>query len=295
MAARGGFRIEGAVAVVTGAASGIGQRLARRLADRGCHLALVDIDEPALSATERDLRRPSIEISIHRVDVGDRAQVLALPGSVIEAHGRTTLLVNNAGVSLGGRFSQLALADIERLIDINLMGVIRMTHAFMPVLRRASAAHIVNLSSLFGIIAPPGQTAYAAAKFGVRGFSEALWHELRGTSMGLTVVHPGGFATNIANSMIMSKAMSDDEVAKARKLHAKLLTGDPDQAAAEIVAAIERRRRRLVIGADARRAVTMQRLFPVNYWAVAELMSGKRFRSEREPGWRVAAEERVGA
>ena len=275
------FRMRGGVAVVTGAAGGIGLALATRLAAEGCHLALADIDEAGLALAGRRLRRPGLEVSTHRIDVGRRDEIETFAQQVLETHGRVTLLVNNAGIALGGTFAQLDLRDIERLIDINLLGVIRMTHALLPALQRAPSAHIVNMSSLFGIIAPPGQSAYAAAKFGVRGFSESLRHELRGTPVGLTVVHPGGVRTNIANSMIMSKQLTEDEIASDRRLHARLLTLDPDEAASEIVEAVRRRRRRLVIGRDARQAVRMQRLFPVSYWSVAELLNPRIRRRRR--------------
>ena len=277
------FIIKGGVAVVTGAAGGIGLALATRLAAEGCHLALADIDEAGLAIAGHRLRRPGLDISTHRLDVGCRDAIESFAQRVLETHGRVTLLVNNAGIALGGTFAQLDLDDIERLIDINLLGVIRMTHALLPALQRAPSAHIVNMSSLFGIIAPPGQSAYAAAKFGVRGFSESLRHEMRGTPVGLTVVHPGGVRTNIANSMVMSKQLSDDEIASDRRLYARLLTLDPDEAAREIVEAIAHRRRRLVIGRDARQAVRMQRLFPVSYWSVAELLD-PRIRRRRKPG-----------
>ena len=269
------FRIEGGVAVVTGAAGGIGRCVATRLAGLGCDLALVDIDRAALVELGDLLRARGVAVSVHPMDVARKDEIMALPTRVLEAHGRVTLLVNNAGISLGGYFSQLSLDDIERLIDINLLAVIRMTHVFLPALRDGQAAHIVNVSSLFGLIAPPGQTAYAAAKFGVRGFSEALRHELRGTPVGVTVVHPGGVRTNISNNMLVSAQWTEAQIADERRVHAKLLTLDPDQAAREIVDAIGQRRRRLIIGRDAKRAATIQRLFPVGYWSVFEMMNSR--------------------
>ena len=164
-----------------------------------------------------------------------------------------------------------------------------MTHAFLPAMQRAPSAHIVNMSSLFGIVAPPGQTAYAAAKFGLRGFSKSLRHEMRGTSVGVTVVHPGGIRTNIANNMVMSRQLTEDEIAADRRLYARLLTLDPDEAAREIVDAVVHRRQRLVIGRDARQAVMMQRLFPVSYWKVAELANPRMRRRRLKAAHLIAA------
>ena len=264
------FRIAGGVAVVTGAASGIGLRLATRLADAGCSLALVDINGAALSALGERLGRPGVKVSVHPLDVGRRDDVLALPARVLDVHGRVTLLVNNAGVAMAGRLDQVELDAVERLIEINLFGVIRMTYAFLPALQRERAAHIVNLSSLFGFVAPPGQTAYAAAKFGVRGFSESLRHEMRGTRLGVTVVHPGGVRTSITATQVMSPVFTEEDIARVHRRAEKLLTLDPDEAARQIVEAIVRRRRRLVIGRDAKQVMVMQRLFPVSYWSVVE-------------------------
>jgi short-subunit dehydrogenase len=269
------FEIRGGVAVVTGAASGIGQQLAVRLADMGCHLALADVNEQALEALGDRLRRPGLNVSVHRLDVGAREATLAFPDEVMAAHGRVTLLINNAGIALGGYYEQLRLEDIERLMDINLLGPMRLTRVFLPILRRSPSAYIANVSSLFGIIAPPGQAAYAAAKYGIRGFSESLRHELRGTSVGLTVVHPGGIKTNISKNMLMAQSMTEEQIAKERRLHSKLLTLDPDEAARQILDAVANRRRRLLIGRDAKQAVAMQRLFPVSYWTVAEMMDGR--------------------
>ena len=170
--------LRGGVAVVTGAA-------------RGCGLALADVDAAGLSGVAERARRRGVAVSEHRLDVADEGAVAAFPAAVLAEHGRVRVLVNNAGVALGGRFEQTDPADFEWLFSINFWGVVRMTRAFLPVLRREpGAAQIVNLSSVFGIVAPPGQAAYAASKFAVRGFSEALRHELEaeGAKVGVTVV-----------------------------------------------------------------------------------------------------------
>lgn len=263
------FQLNDQVAVVTGAASGIGGALADVLAKRGCHLALADIDAGGLETVAGQARQHGVTVSTHILDVADAGAVAALPKAVVDAHCRVSVLVNNAGVALGGTFEEVSETDFDWLIAINLFGTIRMTRAFLPLLRQARAAHIVNLSSLFGIIAPPGQVAYATSKFGVRGFSEALRHELMGSPIGLTVVHPGGVKTNIAANA-RHQSMSDAEKLRQRKSFERLLTLSPAIAADEIVKAIERRDKRLIIGKDAKRATLIQRLFPVRYWSIIE-------------------------
>ena len=266
--AQGGqFPIKGGVAVITGAAGGIGAALADSLAARGCALALADIDADALDATATRLRARGVTVSAHALDVGDPAAVAGLPAAVLAAHGRVSVLVNNAGVALGGTFEQVSAADFDWLMNINFNGVVRMTRAFLPLLRQAPAAQIVNLSSLFGLIAPPGQVAYAASKFAVRGFSEALRHELDGSGVGVTVVHPGGVRTNIA-AHARGQPTSPAEAAAAAQRWEKLLRLPAAEAGELIAGAIERRAKRLLVGADAKRANFIQRLLPVGYWRI---------------------------
>src|SRR5437879_2851801 len=172
--------IRGAAAAVTGAASGIGRALALELAARGCDLALADRDEAGLQAVAAEIAKThSQKITMHRVDVGDPRQIEAFAQAAISGHPGLNIVVNNAGVALLGQFSEIDQAQMDWLMNINFWGVVHSTRAFLPHLARQSEAHIVNLSSIFGIIAPPGQTAYAAAKFAVRGFSESLRHELQ--------------------------------------------------------------------------------------------------------------------
>ena len=201
------LKLAGRTAVVTGAAGGIGRGIALALARRGCHLALADIDDAALARTAAEIAGSedagALRISHHRLDVANRAAVAAFPDQVIAAHGSVDILVNNAGVALGGTFLEIAESDFDWLFGINFWGVVRMTRAFLPLLQKSEEARIVNVSSLFGLIAPPGQTAYAASKFAVRGFSESLRHELADTRVGVTVVHPGGVATSIAKNARM--------------------------------------------------------------------------------------------
>ena len=267
------FALRDQVAVVTGAASGIGAALAEVLAARGCHLALADVNARGLADVAARASAAGVRVSTHALDVADARAVAAFPATVVAEHGRVSVLVNNAGVALAGRFEQVSLADFEWLFGVNFWGVVRMTHAFLPPLRRAPAAHIVNLSSLFGIVAPPGQVAYAASKFAVRGFSEALRHELAGSGIGLTVVHPGGVRTAIATNARRT-GLSNAEVAADARRWDKLLRLDPMIAADHIARGIERQQPRVLIGRDARRMALIQRLFPVRYWRVVQRLSG---------------------
>src|SRR3954470_277829 len=210
--------IRGAAAAVTGAASGIGRALALELAARGCDLALADRDEAGLQVVAAEIAKTDSakgqqrKVSVHRLDVGDPSQIEAFAQAAVTAHPGLNIVINNAGVALLGQFSEIDQAQFEWLMNINFWGVVHGTRAFLPHLERQKAAHIVNLSSIFGIIAPSGQTAYCASKFAVRGFSESLRHEfwLNKSPVQLTVVHPGGIKTNIVRNMRTGAAITDN-------------------------------------------------------------------------------------
>ena len=262
------WTLRGGVAVLTGAASGIGAALAMALARRGMHLALVDINAAGLEATAAQARAAGVTVSTHAMDVSDHAAVAALPAAVLAQHGRVTVLVNNAGVALGGMFEQVAAEDFDWLMSINFGATVRLTRAFLPVLAREPAAQLVNVSSIFGIIAPPGQTAYVASKFAVRGFSESLRHELEmnGSPIAVTIVHPGGVRTAISESARLPKGVDAADVQRERANWRSLLVLDPATAAQIIATGIERRTPRVLVGRDAKGAAIAQRLFPVTYW-----------------------------
>jgi len=274
------MKLENRTAVITGAASGIGRAIAVSLALRGCNLALADVNDAGLSETARMAEsahtdptnhaasRGALRISQHHVDVADRSAVAAFPQAVLAAHPEVDILVNNAGVAIGGTFEAVSEEDFQWLFDINFWGVVRMTRAFLPLLRKSDDARVVNLSSIYGIISPPAETAYSASKFAVRGFSNSLRHELTGSKVGVTVVHPGGVATSIADNARVPKDMPAEEIARRRALVKKALTMPPATAGEIIVKGIERRAARVLVGNDAKFLAFLERLAPTSYWKI---------------------------
>lgn len=269
------MQINDCVAVLTGASSGIGRALALQLAEQGCHLALVDINPSPLTETATMARAHGIRVSEHPMDVSQRNAIAALPEAVVAEHGRVDLLINNAGVALGGNFDQVSAENFDWLMAINFEAVVCMTRAFLPLLRKRPAARIVNVSSLFGLITPAGQTAYCASKFAVRGFSNALRLELKGTPVGVTVVHPGGIATGIATSARSAEGMTDGEKEQQLERARKLLRMPPGRAAQIILDGIVGDKARILVGNDARLLSWLERLLPVNYWRLFPGLTAK--------------------
>jgi short-subunit dehydrogenase len=264
--------IRGAAAAVTGAASGIGRALALELASRGCDLALADRDEAGLQTLAADIAKSHPrKVTVHGVDVSQPDQIAAFARDAIAAHPGLNIVVNNAGVALMGTFAEVEQAQMEWLMNINFWGVVHGTRAFLPHLSQQREAHIVNLSSIFGIVAPPGQTAYAAAKFAVRGFSESLRHELQmaNSPVRLSVVHPGGVATNIARNSRTGTGMTDNaRRAQSIERFEAVARTTPQAAALRIITGIEKNQPRILIGNDARFMDLLQRLRPGTYWSV---------------------------
>lgn len=256
------YEFAGGVAVVTGAASGIGAALAVELARRGSRLVLVDRDAERLAEVAVPL-----DAETRVVDLADGAAVVAAGEEIRAVHPRLRLLVNNAGIALGGRFDQVTLAQYEEVIDVNFRAVVRLTHTLLPALRAEPGAHLVTMSSVFGLVAPAGQTAYAASKFAVRGFSEALRQELAG-EVGVTTVHPGGINTRIAESARVGVGVDPAEYEQERRVWAALLSIPPERAAAQIATAIEHRRPRLLIGGSAKAPDLLARLLPTGWTRV---------------------------
>jgi short-subunit dehydrogenase len=264
--------ISGSAAAVTGAASGIGRALALELAARGCDLALADRDETGLQSVAAEVARAHPrKVSTHRVDIGEPDQIAEFATAAAAAHPGLNIVINNAGVALLGQFSEIEQAQMDWLFNINFWGTVHGTRAFLPILEKQREAHIVNLSSIFGIIAPPGQTAYCAAKFAVRGFSESLRHELAmaNSPVRLSVVHPGGVATNIARNSRTGTGVTDN-ARRAQSIDRFDAVAKTTAAAAaqRIILGIEKNQPRILIGNDARFMDLLQRFRPATYWPV---------------------------
>src|SRR2546427_1193318 len=254
------------VAVVTGAGSGIGRALAQQLAATGSALALADIDEAGLLETAQSLEKKSALVTTHVLDVADEASMKAFAEEVGRRHGRATLLINNARVALHGDFEEVSLDDFRWLMNINFWGTVYGVKFFLPLLKREKRAQIVNISSVFGIVAPAGQCAYSASKFAVRGFTEALRHELQGSNVGVSCVHPGGIRTQIARRARIgagvTRTLGEEDVARFERL----FRTSPEKAASRILRGVERSEPRILIGTDAYQIDILQRLRPGTYW-----------------------------
>lgn len=264
----------GKTAVVTGAGSGIGRALALGLAARGCHLALSDIRPATLEPLAAELAPLGLRISCHALDVADRAQVAAYPELVMAAHPSVDLLFNNAGVALAGRFDEVSEQDFEWLFSINFHGLVRMTRAFLPLLKERPDAHLVNIASIFSILTAAGQSAYCSSKFAVRGFSNVLRQELEGSSVGVSVVCPGGIATRIAVDARVGHGVSATDHAANMKRSSKLLSLPPEKAAETILAGVERRKARILVGNDAKAGALFERLMPIRYYSLMRGLLG---------------------
>lgn len=279
------------ISVVTGAGSGIGRALAQQLASAGSALALADIDEAGLQETAQSLEKSGAPdataknrplLTTHVMDVAQEESVKSFAADVSARHGRVTLLINNAGVSLHGDFDEISLDDFRRVMDINFWGTVYGVKYFLPLLKREPRAHIVNLSSVFGIIAPAGQIPYAASKFAVRGFTEALRHELEGSNICMSCVHPGGIRTPIARHSRLgsgaSAAKREENIARFERL----ARTPPEKAAAVILRGVERRSPRILIGVDAYQIDVLQRLRPASYWkTMARMLEDRRATAEK--------------
>ena len=262
--------LQGKVAVVTGAGSGIGRALAQLLAAKGCRLAIADINEAGLAETAASLPTPPL---VQKLDVADRAAVYAFAERVQKELGTAHVVINNAGVAVSQTVADLTYEDFEWIMGINFWGVVYGTKAFLPMMQAQNDGVIVNISSVFGIIAVPTQSSYNAAKFAVRGFTEALRHELVGSGVSAICVHPGGIKTNIAASSrfyVDPQGLSDGKKAAAN--FQKLAQTTPAQAAQTIVNGIEQGNPRVLIGGDAKFIDWVQRLMPVNYWKLMQAL-----------------------
>jgi len=244
----------GRVAAITGSGSGIGRALARDLAGRGCHLALSDIDPTGLAETVKQCEGLGVKVTSQRLDVADRGAVHAWADQVVDEHGRVNLIFNNAGVALVATVQGASYEDFEWLMSINFWGVVHGTKAFLPHLLESGEGHVVNVSSVFGLISVPSQSAYNSAKFAVRGFTDALRMELEidGAPVSATTVHPGGIKTNIARNARTDNGAGTLDGEDALASFGKMALTSPEKAARQILAAVQSNRRRVLIGPDAK-------------------------------------------
>ncbi len=271
------------VAVVTGAASGIGRALAVRLAaERICGLALSDVNEAGLLETARLLADSGVIVTTHTVNVGDLEQMQTFVNEVLAKHNYVTHVINNAGVSLFGDIEQVSIEDLEWLIQINFWGVVYSTKLFLPILRRQKSVHIINVSSVFGLVAPPGNAAYAASKFAVRAFTEALRHEMKNFKVSVSCVFPGGIATNIAHTGRVGSNVDPIQKDESVNVHVATSKTTAEQAAETIVKGIMRREPQIYIGADAHQISLISRLFPRRWFSVLNLLTGGRLLEYRQ-------------
>ena len=261
------------VGVVTGAGSGIGRTLAQQLAAAGSALALADIDEAGLLQTAQSLEKKSALITTHVVDVADEKAMQSFAEDVARRHGGVTLLINNAGVALDGTFEEISLDDFRWLMNINFWGIVYGVKYFLPMLKKEKRAHIVNLSSVFGLIAPPGQPAYSASKFAVRGFTECLRHELAASAVCVSCVHPGGIRTQIARRARIGAGVPRTGREERISKFEHLFRTSPEVAAARILRGVELREPRILVGSDAYKIDILQRLRPASYWKALARMA----------------------
>jgi short-subunit dehydrogenase len=264
------MNVNSKTALLTGAGNGIGRAIALSLAKRNCHLALVDINSERLKETAAQVSKFGINVSEHVLDVRDKASINALPAATNGIHGGIDILINNAGIAAAGTFLEMSEDVFDQVIDVNFKAMVGITRVFLPQLLDRKEARIVNISSVYGLIAPAEQTAYSASKFAVRGFSNALRHELENTNVGVTVVHPGGVATNIARNALISEKLNGQEFTAKLAEQEKMLTMLPEKAGELIVKAIEGNKARLLVGADARLVSLIERVIPVHYWKILQ-------------------------
>ncbi len=262
MSRRDRYVAAGGVALVTGAAGGIGSAIAKELACRGSHLALTDRNGPGLDDVANGLRAefPHVTITTCVGDVSDRSVPAHVIEHTMESHGRLTLLVNNAGVALAGKFEQVSMDDVDWLLEINLRATMAFVSSALPHL--VAGSQITNISSLFGIVAPVGSASYSASKFAVRGFSQALGTELKPRGIGVTTVFPGGIRTHIAAHARRGAAVSDDEWSEGQELFQRMLVIDPMQAARRIVQGSISRKPRVLIGYETHVGDALARVAP---------------------------------
>lgn len=256
-------QLENKVAVITGAGSGIGRELAVGMAALGSHLAISDVNEKRLEETAAMLREHPVRVTAHTLDVADRNAVHAHADDVKNAHGHVDIVINNAGVAMGCPLETLGYEDFEWLMNINFWGVVYGTKAFLPLLKSRKEGHIVNISSINGIIPSPYGGPYACSKYAVRAFTETLMIELKDTNICFSVVHPGGIQTQIARDarFLMTDIMS--QIQSTRVYEEKIFKTSAKKAAQIIIKGIQKKQQRIMVGSDAKVLDWFRRIFPM--------------------------------
>jgi NAD(P)-dependent dehydrogenase (short-subunit alcohol dehydrogenase family) len=254
---------ENKVVAITGAGSGIGRALAQELAKRGARLALADIDEGSLKQTFTMLPS-STETRLYPLNVSSRAAVEEFATSVEKDFGTAHYIINNAGISVLATFEHVSIEEIEKVLAVNLWGVVYGTKAFLPIFLKQKEGCVVNVSSVFGLVATPCSVAYTMSKFAVRGLTETLWQELEGTGIRAVSVHPGGINTNIPKNTIESKFAGDFERRMSEANIRQMITS-PEDCAREIVDGLVKGDKRLLVGNGAKTLHWISRLLPDNY------------------------------
>ena len=260
------------VAAITGAGSGIGQQLAVLLAQQGCHLSLSDVNEQGLAKTVELVKDSHVRVTTKKVNVAKLEEVRDWAAETVQDHGSVNMIFNNAGVALGSTVEGASYEELEWIVNINFWGVVYGTKEFLPLIKQSGEGHIINISSLFGLTAQPTQSAYNATKFAVRGFTESLRQELDLENCGVSAlcVHPGGIRTNIANAAKMNDSIRTLGMhpEKSARSFNKLLRCPPGEAARQIIEAVQKDKRRLLIGNDAKTLDLIQRILPTGYQRV---------------------------
>ncbi len=263
------------VAAITGAGSGIGQQLAILLAKQGCHLSLSDVNEKGLAETVQQAKQFGVRVTSKKVDVASRDQIKAWAEETVQNHGSVNLIFNNAGVALASTVEGASYEELEWIVNINFWGVVYGTKEFLPYIKQTKDGHIINISSLFGIISQPTQSAYNATKFAVRGFTESLRQELDLEKNGVsaTCVHPGGIRTNIAKAARMNSSLKSLGMDPEKSIQSfdKLLRTPPEEAAQVILNAVKANKPRILIGNDAKILDGIQRILPTGYQTLSRL------------------------
>lgn len=256
--------IRGKFAVVTGAASGIGRATAVALAVEGARVAICDVDRAGLAETAKQVEAVGGTVSTYLLDVSSREAVYSF-AQEIDAQGGADIIINNAGVAQVAAIEDLSYEDFEWVMNIDFWGMVYGTKAFLPQLRKKGGGHIVNVSSIFGLFSVPTQAAYNSAKFAIRGFTEALRHEMRGTGIEVACVHPGGIKTNILRNARFLQSVQTTERETAMTGFDRLARTTPAQAAQVILKGIKKNKPRILIGMDARIIDWFIRLLPASY------------------------------